>query len=157
MIKSNLGRYFKAVPFFALIVLVALGCSKDEKDAEEQPPAKKSEVSMDINGSSWSGGVNSVSGSGGIRQVLAIRASDTSLVQIFLPEDSTGTFGLDASSSFTVVYSNGMETWNDNISGSITVTTNADEEIEGTFDAVVSPFSGTDTLNLTNGKFYWDF
>ncbi len=134
---------------------LAISCSKDDDDQDNQ---NSNQLTVTIDGSVWQNTISNTATSGGTTQVNAFKNSDNSSVQIFFPEDTTGTFNFATSSIITVAYTKDNVLWNNNLSGSITITTNNQNSISGTFNTMVaSAFSNTDTLNMTNGSFNWQF
>lgn len=149
----------KALHYFTVlfcIVGISLGsCKKDTPIAPSASPptAKSNEIKTNLNGQAWSGSILSWAVSGGTRQINA-NASNSS-IQIFMPEDTTGTFNA-TDNIVTVSYNDGTSTWSNNISGQVQITANSNDHVEGEFEvSLTSYFSNTDTIVLTSGTFYF--
>jgi hypothetical protein len=149
----------KFLYYFSLLLLIGgltLGsCKKDEPStpSANPPVIKSNEIKTTINGQAWSGAILSWAVSGGTRQLNA--NTTNSSIQIFMPEDTTGTFNaLD--NVITVSYNDGTTTWSNNISGQVKITANSNDHVEGEFEVTLtSYFSNPDTLKLTSGTFYF--
>lgn len=141
-----------AIIIFSSAILLIQSCKKDDPTTVSPSP-KANEITTQIDGVPWSGDILSWAVSGGVRQINA-NATDGTLMQIFMPVDTTGVF--DASDNLvTVSYYDGVVTWSNNVSGQVTITANSDDHVEGTFDKVIASFFNSDTLNFTAGSFHF--
>lgn len=145
-------------PFlFSVICLVTLSfasCKKDSPStpAPPTPPTKSNEINTKIDGQDWSGAILSWAVSGGTRQINA--TSTPTSIQIFMPEDTTGTFNA-SDNVITISYNDGTTTWSNNVTGQVTITANSNEHVEGSFEMTLASYFNSDTLELTSGTFYY--
>lgn len=135
-----------------VIMILLLGCKKDEPDVPTSSVVWSNEITTLIDGQAWSGDIFSWAKSGGTRQIDAtgINAS----IQIFMPEDTIGVFDA-VDHVVTVSYNDGTTTWSNNVSGEVRITANTDDHIAGDFEVVLASYFNTDTLTLTSGVFYF--
>ncbi|MGB0806507.1 MAG: DUF6252 family protein [Salibacteraceae bacterium] len=133
---------------FALVFIGS--CSKGASTTAGSA-SKVNELNTKMNGQPWNGSILSWAVSGGTRQINA-NANNGSSIQIFMPTDTTGVF---SANEVTVSYNDGTTTWSNNISGFVSVTSNNDDQIEGTFEMVVASYFNSDTLTFTAGSFYF--
>ncbi|MDZ7845795.1 MAG: DUF6252 family protein [Owenweeksia sp.] len=141
----------------AILAISLISCSKENKEDNNDHSTIPNEVSVEIDGNAWTGNIGSVATSGGTRQINSENGNDNTSIQIFFPEDTTGTFDLAISNEITISYAEGNVMWNDNISGTFKLTKNQSEEISGSFSTVLISAFNSDTLTLTNGAFSWKF
>lgn len=139
---------------FILGGLISLNSCK--KDEEPQSTSKTNEMRTKIDGTLWANPIQSWANVNGTVQVNA-NSPDGSYMQVFIPEDTVGTFTA-ADNVVTVAYYDGTAMYSNNISGFVTVTTNTSTHVEGEFEMVISSFFGAnDTLDFTEGTFHWKF
>ena len=138
---------------FALILSTILfpSCKDNTKDSG---PSKTDSFSVVIDGKLWTANITSWASSGGTVQLNSELKSDDTMLQIFMPEDTTGVFNA-ADNIVTVSYSEGNIFWSNEVSGSINVIQNSSSEIEGTFDLDIASSFNSDTLEFRTGEFYW--
>ncbi len=109
-------------------------------------------MNVKLDGQVWTGDILSWAVSGGTRQINATEPSTS--IQIFMPEDTTGTFNpLD--NMITVSYYDGTTTWSNNIWGEVTISANSDYHVEGEFNVILASYFNSDTLTFTGGSFYF--
>lgn len=133
------------------MALLSISSCKKEDDAPSVTP-QANELNVKLDGQTWTGDILSWAKSGGTRQINA--TAPNSSIQIFMPEDTTGTFNaLD--NVVTVSYYDGTNTWSNNLSGEVRITANSDDHVEGEFDVVVASYFNSDTLTFTEGTFYF--
>ncbi len=136
-----------------VLVLLVFGSCKKEDHEETQPTVIVSnEITTKMDGQNWSGEIFSWATSGGTRQINATGINSS--MQIFMPEDTTGTFDA-ADNVITVSYSDGTTTWSNNVSGEVRITANSDAHVEGEFEVVLASYFNSDTLTFTSGTFYF--
>lgn len=136
------------------VMLFFASCKKDTPSAPSPPPTtpKANEINTQLDGQAWSGAILSWAVSGGTRQLNA--TSNPTSIQIFMPEDTTGTFNA-SDNVITISYNDGTTTWSNNVAGQVTITANSDEHVEGSFEMTLASYFNSDTLELTSGTFYY--
>lgn len=139
-----------SILFFGVVVIAS--CKKETTTAASGPISAKNEINTEIAGQAWSGSILSWATSGGTRQLNA--TSDATHIQIFMPEDTTGTFSA-SDNIITVSYNDGTTTWSNNISGQVHLVSNSNELVEGTFDLSIGSYFNSDTLQFSSGSFYY--
>ncbi len=125
-------------------------CTKKDPTVE----VRANQVSTTINGSLWQSGINNIATTGNLRQVFALKADSTS-VRLYFPADTIGSFDLATNSNVTVAYYEEDVFWNTEVSGTLNITQNSAETLEGTFFGKLVSVFGSDTVSLENGVFYW--
>ena len=133
--------------------IITLNSCKKEDSSSGSTPTKANEINTQIDGQPWSGSILSWAVSGGTRQLNATTSNNSS-IQIFMPEDTTGTFDA-VDNIITVSYNDGTTTWSNNVSGIVHITVNSNNHIEGDFEVVLASYFNSDTLQLTSGTFYF--
>lgn len=135
-------------------ILTFISCNKDDGGSSSGGSSKANELNVLKDGDSWKGDINSWAISGGTRQINAT-SSDGSMMQVFMPVDTTGHFE-PSDNTITVSYSNSNNTtWSNNISGWVHITANSDDHIEGEFEMVIASYFNSDTLSFTSGSFHF--
>ena len=137
--------------FYVLFLCIFLfsACKK-----ETSPGSLTQIIQLEINAVHWSAEVASWASSGGSQQINSLTKSDGSFMQIFLPLDTIGTF-LASDNIVTVAYNDGTDMYSNNVSGTVVLTRNSANEIEGTFNLEVASYFTSDTLDFKDGSFYW--
>lgn len=129
-------------------------CSDDEDDNDQNnEEQEKNELSVQINGEAWTGDIGSVANTGLGRQINANNDEGT-MIQLFFPPDTLGSFELTNTGDVAVSFNNGTATWSIAESGEFVLTENG-SSIAGTFDAVLTSPQNSDTLVLSEGEFNW--
>ncbi len=139
----------------SLTLLMAGSCKKETTTTPIIPPVittPNNEINTEIDGVEWSGTILSWAISGGTRQLNA--SSNGTSIQIFMPEDTTGTFTA-VDDIITVSYNDGTTTWSNNISGQVELVSNSSDLVEGTFELTIGSYFNSDTLTFTSGSFYF--
>jgi hypothetical protein len=129
--------------------LLLVSCKK------ESTPSPQDRIEVVIDGQKWTGEMMSWASSGGIEQVNAGN-TDGSNIQIFMDEGATGTHDV-TQGNVTVSFNDAITTFSNNVSGTVTINTNSDQLIEGTFNVVNASHFTTDTIVMTNGVFRISF
>lgn len=148
-------RLMKGAAIALCIVFLTgvISCKKESNNNGSGNATARNEINVKLNSNPWSGDVNSWAVSGGTRQINA-NGSDGSLMQIFMPVDTTGTFyAID--NLVTVSYNDGTVTYSNNVSGYVTITNNSDNHVEGSFEMKIASYFNQDTLDFTSGSFYY--
>lgn len=130
-------------------------CNKESEGGGTTTKTDKIEVTID--GQKWMSSGNNLSwaSSGGIAQLNGM-GSGNSMMQIFVDEGVTGTFDVTDNVT-TISYNDGSTTYSNNVSGSVTITANASGHMEGSFSIKNASYFSNDTLDMTNGTFYYKF
>ena len=147
----------KASLLLLTVLLISIvtfdSCTKEDSiDPSTTPVIKANEINTTIDGTVWSGSILSWAVTGGTRQLNA--TSSNSSIQIFMPEDTTGTFNA-SDNVVTLSYNDGTTTWSNNISGQVTISTNSNDHVEGVFELVIGSYFNSATLDFTAGIFYF--
>lgn len=124
-------------------------CAKDDDDNDPEPTVADNKISATVNGQEWEAKISSVAVSGG-KQIYALKTSDSSSFQLFIPEEGTGNFDL-ATSEATLLFDDGTSPYSVGVSGMITLETNTSDEIKGTFQGEIASHFADDTLTIDNG------
>ena len=132
------------------IVLIFSSCKKESGSG-----SKADRIQANINGVLWSGNNISWASSGGTAQINAFKSDGTSM-QVFLSEGVTGTFDVSDNVA-TISHFNGNATYSNNVSGTIVITANSSNLIEGTFNVMNASYFVSDTLVMTEGAFKFSF
>ena len=144
-------RYFLGIICIGFI-FVSPSC-KDDDSSGDTSSSKANELNVSLDGQPWTGSILSWAVSGGTRQINA-NASDGSMMQVFMPVDTTGYFE-PSDNTITVSYNDGNTTWSNNVSGWVNITANSDDHVEGEFEMVIGSYFNSDTLSFTSGTFYF--
>ncbi len=134
-------------------------CGDDSTDDATNNPSTqelKNGIQVDIDGETWRGSISSVSTSGTLTTLNAIKANSNISLQVFLPKDSVNTFNIPTSIVTVSVRRNSNVLSNSSV-GTMVLADNDSTAINGTFNCDVTSFSSSDTLVLTNGVIKYDF
>ena len=148
----NLSAFFRfAFLLSGMAMLYLTGCSKKESDPVD---TNVNEVKATINGQGWQAKINNTATNAGLKQIFALKADGSSL-RVYFPEDSIATYDLATDNSATVAYYLNDVFWNTEISGSLEVTQNTSDVLEGSFNAHLISIFNNDTVAVENGTFSW--
>ena len=142
-------RFFCLLPGIGMLCLAA--CSKKEN---EPVPFRTNEVKATLNEQSWQANVSNTATHDGLRQIFALKPDGSSL-RLYFPEDYSGTYNLATDQAVTIAYYKDDVFWNTKISGSLEVTQNTANVLEGSFNTQLISIFNQDTISLENGTFYW--
>lgn len=152
----------KLVFSFIGLTVILFSCKKDDNndDGGNNTQQVSNSISAEINGTHWETAINSVAISGGTQQIFAMRNSDGSSFNIFIPQSvSTGDYQVtDSFSLVTISYSKTdqiSDRYNNWISGSLKIEKNESGSLKGQFEGKFTSSFKPDTLTIKDGSYDW--
>lgn len=156
--------------FFAVCTMSIVSCSDDDGGDEPTPkpptndtmpndtmPTNTEMFSLIANGdtvifTSYSVTLDDFSRPTNFQIIMGSKSSPNESMNIDMPENFVGTANYPGAADKVITYRRDGATFNP-VSGFLTISQN-DSVVAGTFEFVGKPLFGSDTLAVTNGRFY---